>query len=37
MKRVREAVVCAIGLGYVGLPLVEAFAKSRLCQFLGNV
>jgi len=37
MKRVREAMVCAIGLGYVGLSLVETLAKSRLCRFLSNV
>ena len=26
--RVDKATVCIVGLGYVGLPLVEAFAKS---------
>ena len=25
--RNKEAVVCVVGLGYVGLPLVEAFSK----------
>ncbi len=29
MKRQsEEAIVCIVGLGYVGLPLVEAFSKS---------
>ena len=25
--RNKEAVVCVVGLGYVGLPLAEAFSK----------
>lgn len=28
MNRVDKAVVCIIGLGYVGIPLAEAFSKS---------
>ena len=24
----KEAVVCVVGLGYVGLPLAQAFARS---------
>ena len=26
---VSQAVVCVVGLGYIGLPLAQAFAKSR--------
>lgn len=28
MKRLDKAVICIIGLGYVGMPLAEAFSKS---------
>ncbi len=28
-----RAVVCVLGLGYVGLPLVKAFARSLLDDF----
>ena len=27
MKRVRDKTICVVGLGYVGLPLAEAFSK----------
>lgn len=26
--RLNQAVVCVLGLGYVGLPLAEAFART---------
>ena len=28
MNRLDKAVICIVGLGYVGIPLAEAFSKN---------